>query len=59
MQEWFNEAKGCKVEDETGNIYTLCDARRVGREWYLGLLPIGGPVIYVNIDRYDQLASVA
>lgn len=57
---WFDEAKGCRLEDPTsGDIYTLVDLRKVGSEPYFGLLPVGGPIVYVNIDRYEELISIA
>lgn len=59
MQTWFDEAKGTRSEDENGTRYTLVDLRLVGREWYFGLLSDADVLKYVNIDRYDELISVA
>tara|TARA_B100001939_G_scaffold14828_1_gene12624 strand:+ start:892 stop:1086 length:195 start_codon:yes stop_codon:yes gene_type:complete len=60
LLNWFEQAKGARLEDpNSGDIFTLIDLRRVGSEAYFGLLPIGGPVVYVNIDRYDELISIA
>ena len=60
ISNWFEQAKGARLEDpNTGVKYTLIDLRRVGSESYFGLLPADGPVVYVNIDRYDELISIA
>ena len=60
IQEWFNKAAGSHFEEpETGDILTLVDVRYVGSELYFGLLPVGGAVKYVNIDRYDELIPVS
>lgn len=60
MFDWFQEAQGCRVEEpETGIVLTINDLRRVGREWYIGLTSEGGALKYVNLDRFDQLISVA
>ena len=58
IQQWFDEAKGLKTEDESGIRYTLVDMRQVGVEWYFGLLSDADVLKYVNIDRYFELISV-
>lgn len=57
MQQWFNEVKGSKVEDSKGDIFTVVDVRKVNEEYYIGLLPIGGPVVYTNRYTYTNTYS--
>jgi len=61
IQDWFSEAKGSRLRDADGITYTLVDLTCAagGVDWYFGLALASGDVVYVNLDRYDELTPVA
>jgi len=62
FSQWFRQIAGCKIEDETGNVFRVVDYRMPcdNPEWLMiGLEDIKGVVKYCNLDRYSELTSIA
>jgi hypothetical protein len=62
ISEWFPQIAGCKVEDESGNVYKVVTYSAVcdNLDWLMiGLEDINGVLRYCPLDRYNQLISIA
>jgi len=56
----LEQIKGCKVEDNKGNQYSVADVKCFnGQVSFIGLKNVDGDVKYAAPDCYMEMASIA
>ena len=56
----LKQIKGCKVEDNNSNQFTVADVKCFnGEVSFIGLKNVDGDVKYATLDCYMEMASVA
>ena len=56
----LKQIKGCKVEDNNSNQFTVADVKCFnGQVSFIGLKNVDGDVKYATLDCYMEMASVA
>tara|TARA_R100001460_G_scaffold53804_1_gene92961 strand:+ start:1188 stop:1394 length:207 start_codon:yes stop_codon:yes gene_type:complete len=56
----LNEMKGCKVQNDNGDVYTVVSLRMFnGEVSTIGVKDSDGDVLYIPLNYYMEMASVA